>query len=344
MIANECDAAIAGGVNAITASDLSYGLAKGHFLSPTGQCKSFDAEADGYCRSEGCTLFVLKRLQEAQDDRDQIHGVILGSSLNHNAGSYSITHPDTNAQSDLFKMACKSASVREEDVSIIEAHGTGTQAGDVAELTSLINTFGRSRTEDNPLFIGSVKANVGHSEAVSGATSLLKTIFMLKHELCPPQISIQIMNPKIASLMPTNVKISTVATPLKSIKLPLLALVNNFGASGSNSALVVRGPLPVSKIEHSNIRSSHIIVLSARTRPSLEGQCRLLKHYLEHERPRLEDLAFTTTARQVPKSKKVVIHCESYDQLLIQLDTPKDLAFLQKDVSDVAFIFSGQGS
>src|SRR5262249_17725565 len=137
------------------------GLGRAHFLSPTGQCKPFDESADGYCRAEGCGLVVVKKLSKAIEEGDHIYGVIRGIGLNQCGTAKSITHPDAGTQAALARKVLKMSRVTRDSVNVIEAHGTGTQAGDYSEVSNLESIFGK-RSSDNPLFISSVKGNFGH--------------------------------------------------------------------------------------------------------------------------------------------------------------------------------------
>lgn len=171
LLTGECDTAIAGGGNIITGSNMYSGLSRGSFLSPTGSCKTFDDDADGYCRGEGVGTVVLKRFKDAIADRDNIQGVIKSVATNHSAFAVSITHPDAGAQQRLYKKVLQKACVDPAEVGYIEMHGTGTQAGDSTEVESATRVFGKGRKRDNPLYIGSVKPNMGHGEAVSDSPS-----------------------------------------------------------------------------------------------------------------------------------------------------------------------------
>ena len=150
----------------MTGSDMFAGLSRGGFLSPTGSCKTFDDGADGYCRGEGVGTVVLRRLEDALINHDNILGVIKGVSTNHSAYASSITHPHSGAQTRLYRHVLQKASMDAEDIDYIEMHGTGTTAGDTTEVDSASKVFGQARRKDHPLYIGSVKSNVGHGEAV----------------------------------------------------------------------------------------------------------------------------------------------------------------------------------
>lgn len=162
--AGDCDTAVAGGMNVLTNPDIFSGLSRGQFLSKKGPCQTFDNDADGYCRGDGVGTVILKRLEDAQADKDPILAVILGSATNHSAEAVSITHPHAGAQEFLYKKVLNAAGIDPHDVSYVEMHGTGTQAGDATEMRSVTNSFApvnRRRRPDQTLYLGAVKANAG---------------------------------------------------------------------------------------------------------------------------------------------------------------------------------------
>ena len=166
LLSRECDTAVAGGANVITSPAIYAGLSRGKFLSETGNCKAFGDDADGYCRAEGVGVVVLKRLEDALSENDNILAVINGSGRNYSADAASITRPCASAQQKLYKHVLRKSGVDPLDIGYVEMHGTGTQAGDPIEIESVGGTFCKGRTKDNPLYFGAVKANVGHGEAV----------------------------------------------------------------------------------------------------------------------------------------------------------------------------------
>ena len=167
LIARECDMALAGGGNLITSPFPHESLSKAGFLSPSGGCKTFSENADGYCRGEGVAVVVLKRLEDAIAENDNIQAIIRGSGRNSSGNALSITQPEAKAQQRLYKEVLHRASLEATSVGYVEMHGTGTQVGDLIEMTSVTNVFGQARAKENPLIVGAVKANVGHGEAVS---------------------------------------------------------------------------------------------------------------------------------------------------------------------------------
>lgn len=166
LLSRECDTAIAGGANILTSPPMFVGLSRAKFLSETGNCKPFRDDADGYCRAEGVGVVVLKRLEDALAENDNILAVINGSGRSYSADAVSITKPCASAQQKLYKHVLRQSGVDPLDIGYVEMHGTGTQAGDPVEIESVGEIFCKDRRKDNPLYIGAVKANVGHGEAV----------------------------------------------------------------------------------------------------------------------------------------------------------------------------------
>ena len=180
IASGECSRALAEGANVITSFNLHQNLAAASFLSPTGATKALDAGADGYCRGEGVGLIDLKRLSDAIAEGDNVLGVIAGSAVNQNSNESSITMPHSPSQVKLYKKAAALAEIKTRDVSFVEAHETKTPVGDPIEYESIKDAFGGPQ-RDSTLYLGSVKANMGHCEAASGIAALIKFILMLQH-------------------------------------------------------------------------------------------------------------------------------------------------------------------
>lgn len=290
--------ALAGGVNIITGINNYLDLGKAGFLSHTGQCKPFDATADGYCRADGVGLVVLKSLRQAVGEGDQILGVIRGIATNQGGLSPSITVPHDRAQVELFSTVLGQSGMSKEQVSYIEAHGTGTQVGDPIEISSLRHVFGSA--DRPPLHVGSLKANVGHSESAAGVGSLVKVLAMLQRSEIPPLAGFKALNPKIPDLRPSNMCIDTnVASWDAPVKA---ALVNSYGASGSNSALLCsEAPKPTSASHGISATASmqYPILLSAENSESLQAfALKLVEWVRKVPTIRLGDLAYTLYERR----------------------------------------------
>lgn len=167
LLDRDCDMALAGGGSILDSPAPFSGLSRGGFLSRNAGCETFHDDADGYVRGEGVGVVILKRLEDALAENDNILGVIKGSARNYNKGASSITHPSQEGQQRLYDQILHQTATDPASVSYVEMHGTGTQAGDYVEMSSVLSTFANDRSKDNPLAVGAVKANIGHGEAVS---------------------------------------------------------------------------------------------------------------------------------------------------------------------------------
>ncbi|KAI0134365.1 polyketide synthase [Xylariales sp. AK1849] len=209
------------------------------FLSPTGQCKPWDQGADGYCRGEAAAVVFLKRMKDAVADGNPILGCISSTAVYQNENCTPVFVPNSPSLTYLFKDVLERAKLEPKDVSVVEAHGTGTPVGDPAEYQSVLQALGGS-LRDKPLALGSVKGLVGHTEGASGVVSLIKIILMMQHGYIPPQASFQTLAHNIAASPSDNIDI---VTKLKSWDADYrAALINNYGASGSNASMVVTQP------------------------------------------------------------------------------------------------------
>ncbi|KAK0498692.1 hypothetical protein EDD18DRAFT_1153287 [Armillaria luteobubalina] len=348
LMNRDCNAAVAGGVNVIGSPDMFLGLDRGHFLSSTGQCKAFDASADGYSRSEGCGIFVLKRLSDAVAENDQILGVIRGVDVNQSGKAYSITRPHAPTQENLFTQTLERSGLDASRISVVEAHGTGTQAGDPIELESIRGIFAKNRKANNPLHITSVKANIGHLEAASGAAALAKLLLMLRHRTIPRLISLKNLNPRIKPLASDNVIIDTKQTTwtVPDESLPRIALLNNFGAAGSNGALLLEEYIPKPSGKDTEVGSTFIVGLSAKSEQALVD---LRASYIEYLRSpasagtTLADIAYTATARRRIFSHRFAVTARSKEELTHKLELASEKTVLDNAPGKVVFVFSGQG-
>jgi polyketide synthase 13 len=245
----ECDVALAGGVNALLTPLVTLGFDEiGAVLSPDGRIKSFSSDADGYTRSEGGGMFVLKRVDDARRDGDQILAVIAGSAINHDGRSNGLIAPNQDAQAEVLRRAYKDAGIDPRTVDYIEAHGTGTVLGDPIEAEALGRIVGRGRSADRPALLGAVKTNVGHLESAAGAASLAKVVLALQHDKLPPSINFAGPSPYI-DFDGMHLKVVDTATDWPRYGGYALAGVSSFGFGGANSHVVVREVLPRDVIE-----------------------------------------------------------------------------------------------
>ena len=235
----KADVAIAGGVQAILNGRIYELRAEAMMLSPDGQCKTFDASANGYVRGEGCGVVVLKRLSEAEADGDHIWAVIRGSAVNNGGTSVGLTVPHTPALVQVMEMALSDAGVLPTEVDYLEAHGTGTAVGDPIELDALASVYGTGREADRPLLTGSVKTNIGHLESAAGVAGIIKAALVLKRGVIPKHLHFENPNPSFDwDSQPIQVTSTTMDWPSRS-RRPRLAGVNSFGITGTNAHLVL---------------------------------------------------------------------------------------------------------
>lgn len=352
----DCDTAIAGGTNVLTNPDFTAGLDKGHFLSRTGNCKTFDDGADGYCRGEGVGTVILKRLEDAQADNDPIQGVILGAYTNHSAEADSITRPHVPAQRFVFDKILNGANLDPYNVSYIEMHGTGTQTGDAGEMQSVLETFApatalQPRTAQQPLYLGSAKSNIGHGESASGVTGLAKILLMMRNNVIPPHCGIKT---KINHKFPTDLKERNVNIALKPTPWTRpesgarRALLNNFSAAGGNSALLLEDAPAFTAKNQYDPRTSYQVAVSAKTAVSLKGNLASMMKFLKTSRDlSLSSLSYTTTARRIHHAHRVIVNGSNMEEIKTRLEAAiarGDGATRPKSAPKIAFAFTGQGS
>lgn len=245
----EADVVVAGGVNALITPAVTLGFDEiGAVLSPDGRIKSFSADADGYTRSEGGGMLVLKRVDDARRDGDQILAVIAGSAVNHDGRSNGLIAPNQDAQAEVLRRAYKDAGIDPRNVDYIEAHGTGTILGDPIEAEALGRVVGKGRPADRPALLGAVKTNVGHLESAAGAASMAKVVLALQHDKLPPSINFAGPSPYI-DFDAMRLKVVDQAIDWPRYGGYALAGVSSFGFGGANAHLVVREVLPRDVIE-----------------------------------------------------------------------------------------------
>ena len=245
----ECDVAIAGGVNALITPAVTLGFDEiGAVLAPDGRIKSFSSDADGYTRSEGAGMLVLKRVDDARRDGDQILAVIAGSAINHDGRSNGLIAPNQDAQADVLRRAYKDAGIDPGAVDYIEAHGTGTVLGDPIEAEALGRVIGKGRPADRPALLGAVKTNIGHLESAAGVASMAKVVLALQHDKLPPSLNFAGPSPYI-DFDALRLKVIDTATDWPRYGGYALAGVSSFGFGGANAHVVVREVLPRDVIE-----------------------------------------------------------------------------------------------
>nr|WP_234897333.1 polyketide synthase Pks13 [Mycolicibacterium vanbaalenii] len=247
--AGDTDVVLAGGVNALITPLVTVGFDEvGGVLAPDGRIKSFSADADGYARSEGGGMLVLKRLADARRDGDEVLAVIAGSAVNHDGRSNGMLAPNPDAQEAVLRKAYKDAGIDPRTVDYVEAHGTGTILGDPIEADALGRVIGRGRVADRPALLGAVKSNVGHLESAAGAASLAKVALALRNDKIPPSINYTGPNPYI-DFDKEHLKVADTVTDWPRYSGKAIAGVSGFGFGGANAHLVLREVLPSDLVE-----------------------------------------------------------------------------------------------
>ncbi|QPC76873.1 hypothetical protein HYE68_007625 [Fusarium pseudograminearum] len=344
LLAKETDMAVAGAANVVGYPHSWTSLSKSGVLSDTGNCKTFRDDADGYCRADFVGTVVLKRLEDAIAHNDNILAVVAASGRNHSGNSSSITTSDAKAQEKLYRKMMHNARVSPNDISYVEMHGTGTKVGDPAEMGALASLFSHRRTP-KPVVVGGVKANVGHSESAAGVASLLKCIMMFQKNILPPQAGMpHALNPNFPPLSEINIEIPSEPSTFESpVSQPRRILLNNFDAAGGNACILLED-FANNVAKNSDPRVHHTVATSSRTQASYHGnKAKLLQWLRENPGARIEDVAYTTTARRTHHPIRFAVTASSTQELISKLEADTtDSPAAQK--SPVVFVFTGQGS
>ncbi|MFF1783402.1 SDR family NAD(P)-dependent oxidoreductase [Streptomyces virginiae] len=357
-------AAVAGGVNVLLNPQLYAGFSGASMLSPTGRCRPFSSAADGFVRAEGGGLVLLKRLRDARTDGDRVHAVIVASGANNDGRTPGLALPSSTAQEALLREVYDRAGLVPDDVAYLEAHGTGTPAGDPLEAQAIGRALGRGRSRD-ALPIGSVKSNLGHMEAASGMAGLFKAMLVLRHRQVPATLHAEPLNPHI-DFAELNVRPVTRLEPLEHPGVAL-AGVNSFGFGGANAHLVLADPEPVGTVRNRSCahpertnetvgvgRQGRLpVVVSARTPEALIAGAEQLAQQLQFTSDDdFYDLAYTSTVRRGRHELAAAVLAadpqEAADALLAlagnETDGPAALVSAPKRAGSLAFVFSGNGS
>ncbi|KVA17134.1 hybrid non-ribosomal peptide synthetase/type I polyketide synthase [Burkholderia ubonensis] len=342
----ECDLAIAGGVNLILSPDNSIAVSRTRALAPDGRCKTFDAAADGFVRSEGCGAIVLKRLSDALAAGDRVLAVLRGSAVNHDGASSGFTAPNGRAQEEVIRKAL--GGIPAASVDYVEAHGTGTALGDPIEVQALATVFGAGRDAGRRLRVGSVKTNIGHTESAAGIAGVIKVVLSLNHERIPAHLHFRHPSPLVRwNELPIEICAEASAWPRGA--QPRRAGVSAFGASGTNAHLVLEeAPAPARQATPSK-HSVHPLVLSAKTPAALRELGRRYQRRLEAE-PGLDiaAVAFSASTGRSHFAHRLALPVSSLEDAIEKLRAfqAKEPAGATQPAPRVkmAFLFTGQGS
>ncbi|MDH6144576.1 acyl transferase domain-containing protein [Kitasatospora sp. GP30] len=285
LLTGDSDLAIAGGVNVILSPSDAVAYSQGRMLSPDGRCKFGDSSADGFVRSEGVGVIILKRLSDALADGDRIRALLLGSAVtNDGNGSGLLMQPAVSGQAAMLRNAWRSAGVKPAEVDYVEAHGTGTTVGDGVELSALAEALREEGAPHQPLLVGSVKTNIGHAESAAGIAGLIKTVLMAEHRMIPSSLHLDSPHPQLTE-PDFPVAVVTRNTPLRPRGERAVLGVSSFGLSGTNAHSVIgeyvpdREPVANAPEEPADHQGPQLLVLSARTPAALR---RLALRHADH--------------------------------------------------------------
>ncbi len=362
----ECELALAGGVNVILTPDLTITFSQARMMSSDGRCKTFDDAADGYVRSEGCGLVLLKPLVAAQRDGDPILAVVRGSAVNQDGRSNGLTAPNGPSQEAVIRQALRNAAVSPSEIGFVETHGSSTPLGDPIEVASLKSVLMGQRTPEQTCFLGAVKSNIGHLESAAGIAGLIKTVLCLQRGEIVPNLHFQKLNSHISFEGMTFAVPTTVQPwPTQSGRL---AGVSAFGFGGTNAHVILEAAPEVALVQNSVDRSQHLLTLSTPTASALPA---LAQRYvtLLTEQPELSlpDLCYTANTGRAHFASRLAVRagstaelCEHLSAFLTtqqtrqrqQQDSPQAknpapwrYGRVQQPASDkIAFLFTGQGS
>jgi acyl transferase domain-containing protein/acyl carrier protein len=354
LLHGESTLALAGGVNLILFPAVTIAFSHARMMAPDGRCKAFDARADGYVRSEGCGIVVLKRLSAALRDGDHIYALVRGSAVNQDGRTAGITVPNGLAQQAVMRQALSRAGITADQLSYIETHGTGTALGDPIEVQAIAEVIGEASSPDQQCTLGSVKANIGHLETAAGVAGLIKVLLCLKHGEIPAQLHFEKLNPYI-SLEKTPLIIPSRRQPWPAQERPRFAGVNSFGFGGTNAHIVLEeAPRRGTSHDDGLERPLHVLALSAKSAPALEELARRFEHHLAaHPTEPLADAFFSANAGRSHFAHRLVATAGSAEQLRAQLTAfiagPESSGVQSSHVQSksppkVAFLFTGQGS
>ncbi|MDZ7269350.1 MAG: SDR family NAD(P)-dependent oxidoreductase [candidate division KSB1 bacterium] len=379
----ECDMAIVGGVNVILSPETLISFSKWGMMSPSGRCRTFDAGADGFVRSEGCGAVILKRLSDALANNDNILAVIRGVAANQDGPSSGISVPNGPAQEAVIRRALANAGIAPALVGYVETHGTGTTLGDPIEVEALGAVYREGRSRDNPLRIGAVKTNLGHMESASGLAGLIKTVLVLQHEEIPPHLHLQQLTPHIAwERLPIEVPRQRTPWPRSAAGPARFAGVSGFGFSGTNVHVILEEAPPARQqsavsrdlltagggdarlaadsTAHGTLRLAggrerplHLLTLSAREANALEQlAARYQQHFAAHPNLSLPDVCYTAGVGRARFTQRLAVVAGSLAQAADKLadfvagrETPGLIRGEAKSgrPGKLAFLYCGQG-
>lgn len=353
--AGECDTALVGGVNLILHPGLSVAFSQAHLLSPDCRCQAFSEHANGFVRSEGAVVAVLRRADLAMREGDRIYAVIRGTGVSNDGAESPIMAPSEEAQVMALRRAYADAGIDPAQVDYIEAHGTGTKIGDLTETAALNRVVGRGRAPGNPCLIGSGKTNIGHTEAAAGASGFVKAVLSVDRREIPPCLVRGKLNPEIP-WDDLALEVQQTSRKWPDTGRPALAGVNSFGISGTNVHVIIEEPPPRSTAP-SGQRENYLLTLSAKSESDLKAIASSYAEYFASEASKASTLAEITNTAGAHRARlghRLAVTAPSREQFAEKLSSfTTDAAavdglatgFAEDGAADrPVFVYSGVGS
>ncbi|MBC7869662.1 MAG: acyltransferase domain-containing protein [Chitinophagaceae bacterium] len=343
-----CDLAIAGGVSFQVSRNDTLFYQEGGIGSSDGHCHAFDSKANGTVSGSGLAVVVLKRLEDAIADGDNIYAVIKGTGINNDGASKnSYTAPNVEGQAECIAEAIAVSGINPETITYVEAHGTGTDLGDPIEIAALTKSFKQHTNKKQFCAVGSVKTNIGHLVNAGGLASVVKTALAMQHRVLPPSLNFESPNPKI-DFANTPFYVNTKRAEWKPEGGILRAGVSSFGIGGTNAHIILEEAPGLTAFSNST-RPLQLITLSAKTQTALKAMnANLLGHLKKNPSLRLEDIAYTLQVGRRTFNYKEAMVCKNVGELVGQLETEalgNGTGFFQKHKDrSLAFLFCGNGS
>ena len=341
----DCDMALVCGVNIMFSPEITEKISSLGILSESCEVRAFDKYADGTVRGEGVAAILLKKLSDAEKDGNSIHSLIIGSALNQDGASTSLTAPNGVAQKELLKTAWKKSGITSDEIDYIETHGTGTSIGDPIEIKAIAESLSENRK--NPLYIGSVKTNIGHLEGAAGIIGVIKATLMLEHKKIPESLNFNTPSEYINwSNIPVKVADKLLDWNVEGERRRT-AGVSSFGLSGTNSHIVLR-EYGCSRVHECRVMPLYPFAFTAVSKKSLRTQLESFLSFLrENPDCNLTSLSYTHNITRAALNERVLISSESRESLEKALQTAINGRLSSSSISapkKVVFAFTGQGS